>query len=82
MAMSTDTVTEGRTVVFQKEGRIMPVDHLVDRRLENMERPHGSEDLVYRAILVVQAMQTRDCQWTGNANPQLHHIKKSKGDDF
>ena len=32
MAMSTDTVTEGRTRIFQKEGRIMPVDHRVDRR--------------------------------------------------
>ncbi len=47
-----------------------------------MEKPRGSEDLVYRAImiLVVQAMQIHD--WTGNANSQFHHIEKSQGVDF
>ena len=32
-----------RTVVFQKEGRVVPVNHLVERLPEMAEKPHDEE---------------------------------------
>jgi hypothetical protein len=43
--MFTDIETTGRTVVFQKEGRIIPIDHLVDTRLEKGKKlPVGKRE--------------------------------------
>jgi hypothetical protein len=59
----------------------MPVDHLVDRRPRMWRNRAAAKTLYIRLlILVVQAMQIHG--WTGNANPQFHHIEKSHGVDF
>lgn len=41
-----DTETTGRTVFFQKEGRVMPVDHLTDTRPspETVEKAYVNKD--------------------------------------
>ena len=50
MAMLANTEIEGRTVIFQNHGRIMPIDHLVGKRLEKLGKPQGRKDLVYRRL--------------------------------
>jgi len=42
-----NTKIVGHTVVFQNDGKIMRIDHLVDRRPE-VEKPQD-KDLIYRA---------------------------------
>lgn len=41
-----DTETTGRTVFFQEEGRVMPVDHLTDTRQspETVEKAYINKD--------------------------------------
>ena len=52
-AILTYKETAGRTEVVQKKDRIMPIDHLVDKRPEKARKPLGSlKDLVYRTALV------------------------------
>jgi hypothetical protein len=46
MVVFIDKETSGRTVVVQKEGRVMPVDHLVDRRPEKVKQPQVGEDTI------------------------------------
>jgi hypothetical protein len=41
----TDSESSGRTVVFQNEGSVMRIGHLVDTRPENVEKPHVGQDL-------------------------------------
>ena len=48
----TNKETAGRTEVVQKKDRIMPIDHLVDKRPEKVRKPLGRKDLVYRTALV------------------------------
>ena len=51
--------TAGRTVVFQKEGRVMPIDHLVDLRRRSrtlVEDPYLG--LLEGYPVVIRAMQT------------------------
>jgi hypothetical protein len=45
-----NTKIAGHTVVFQNDGKIMRIDHLVDRRPE-VEKPQDSKGLIYRAAL-------------------------------
>ena len=42
----------GRTVVLQKEGGILPIDHLVDARPE-MKKPQFGRDLYTQCHLMV-----------------------------
>ena len=44
MAILAGMYSKGRTVVIKKEGRVMPIDHLVDPRPEKMEKPHLGKD--------------------------------------
>ena len=48
MAMLANTEIAGRTVVFQNDSKIMPIDHLVGGRPEKLGKPQGRKDLVYR----------------------------------
>jgi len=61
-AILTYKETAGRTEVVQKKDRIMPIDHLVDKRPEEARKPLGSlrKDLVYRTALV-SLKPTPDC---------------------
>jgi len=43
MVVSANKESTERTVVFQKEGRVVPVSHLVERRREKAEKPHEEE---------------------------------------
>jgi hypothetical protein len=61
----TDTETARRTVVFQKDNGITPIDHPVDRGLEKVEKPHVDKDPYLRlhkcpVLSVVRVMQTLD----------------------
>ena len=40
----TDSESSGRTVVFQNDGSVMRIGHLVDTRTENVEKPHVGQD--------------------------------------
>jgi len=50
MAMLANREIAGRTVVFQNDGKIMPIDHLVGKRPEKLGKPQGRKDLVYRRL--------------------------------
>jgi hypothetical protein len=50
MAMLANTEIAGRTVVFQNDGKIMPIDHIVGRHPEKLGKPQGREDLIYRRL--------------------------------
>jgi hypothetical protein len=43
MVVSADKESTERTIVFQKEDRIVPVTHLVERRPEMAGKPHHEE---------------------------------------
>jgi len=45
MAILGDTARRRRTVVIQKDGGIIPIDHLVDTRLEKVVKQPGYNDL-------------------------------------
>ena len=46
-----DTESAGRTIFFQKEGRVMPVDHLTDTlpSPETVEKPYVNKDAYIRS---------------------------------
>jgi hypothetical protein len=43
MTTLNDTEVMRHTVVIQKAGRIIPIDHLVDTRPERVEKPHADK---------------------------------------
>jgi hypothetical protein len=86
MEVSANMETTGRTMVFQKECRIMPVDHLVRKHPKSVMKLHGRKGLIYRATLetvnggsddVDRAGPARSCHMSNNANAQFSHIAKS-----
>jgi hypothetical protein len=41
-----DTESTRRTVVFKKEGRVIPVDHIVNARHEKVEKLQVGKDII------------------------------------
>ena len=80
-----NTKSAGRTVVFPKENRIIPVNHLVNARSEKVKNLHTSvrKDPVYKHSVqpssIIRAAPTMPIAHIIRVARSDHHIEKSQG---
>ena len=78
-----ETETAERTVIVQKEGRIMPLDHdCVDGRPEKVEKHHIGEDRYIGPLIVVRGTQKYDLDRRQQSSVLPLDIRKSHSLDF
>jgi len=77
MTTLNDTEDMRHTVVIQKAGRIIPIDHLVDTRPERVEKPHADKSPYIGRSMVIWALQTH--KWAGQRERGIPSHREAHG---